>query len=292
MFKVINKQILAENVKRLDIKAEIISAKVQPGQYVNIFLEEDNENLSLPVIDQDDKKGSIAVVFHETDYIRRKLGDISIGDEIYSILGPLGKPVTVEKKGTVVCVSSGIGTANMLPIVRSLSKAGNKVIVIIGAKTKKQIMCEAQIRLSSQKIIVTTKDASYGRRGQATDVLEEVLKSQQVSMVYTIGAPELMESVCALTRVPKIDTRVHLSPVMVDCMGMCGSCRVKVKNKTVFACLEGPEFDGHQVDFEDYKIRLNAFKELGEWKNQKSASLLKTNEKRPFMKFLSGMLNE
>lgn len=292
MFEIINKQILAEDVKRIDILAPNIARKVQPGQFVSICPEEGDERIPLTVVESDAKKGTITVIFQEKGSTTGKLGSLPIHDSVFAIVGPLGIPSKVEKLGTVVCIATGVGTAQILPICRAFRKAGNKVIGIIGAKSKQTLMLEAQMRLSCSKIHITTNDGTYERRGQATDVLKELLAKKEVDMVYAIGSLEMMRTVCALTKTKKIATRVQLNPVMVDCMGMCGSCRVKIAGKIVLACMEGPEFDGHKVDFDDFSCRMNACEESKECSSQKYQSNPVTSVSRILTKFLSGILKK
>ncbi|HBR14806.1 MAG TPA: sulfide/dihydroorotate dehydrogenase-like FAD/NAD-binding protein [Candidatus Omnitrophica bacterium] len=289
-FKVVNKLILAKDIKRLDILAPNIARKFQPGHYVSVCPEEGDERVPLSVIDADPVKGTISLIFLEEGQTTTKLGTVAIGESVFSVLGPLGVPARIEKTGTVVCIATGIWTAQILPICRGYRKTGNKVIGIIGAKTKKTLMLEAQMRLSCNTIYMTTNDGSYERRGLATDVLREFISKNEVNLVYAIGSADMMQAVCGLTRDKNIPTRVQLSPVMVDCMGMCGSCRVKVGGKTVLACIDGPEFDGHKVDFEDFHIRIKSFEELDEWRSRKSQLNPKKNESKTLTKFLSDFL--
>jgi len=291
MFHIVNKQILAENVKRIDIHAPDIASKIQPGQFVNVCPEEGDERIPLTVVDADMRRGTISLIFQEIGSTAKKFGNMLIRESVFSILGPLGNPATIEKKGVVVCIATGIGAAQILPICRALKKAGNKVIGIIGASTKRKLMLEPQIRLTCDKIYITTEDGSYERRGLATKILQDLLKQTKVRRVYAIGSAEMMEAVCENTKQKPIETFVQLNPVMVDCMGMCGSCRVRVGGKYVLACIEGLEFDGHQVDFNDYKIRLNAFEESANWNNQALQRSNERSESRTFKRFLSDILS-
>ena len=183
-----------------------------------------------------------------------------------------------------------MGTAQILPICRAFRDKGNKVIGIIGAKTKQALMLEPQMRLACNKILIATEDGSYERRGLATDVLEGFFDQNKVDLVYAIGAVDMMQTVCSMTEQRKIKTFVRVNPVMVDCMGMCGSCRVKVGGEMVLACVEGPEFDGHKVDFKDLNIRMNAYEEPKEWDNRQSKHKLARNESKTLTRFLSGIL--
>ncbi len=268
-FRIVNKQVLAEGIKRIDITAPNIARKIQPGQFVSVCPEENDEHIPLAVTSADPARGYISLIFPELGHTTRKLGALPINESVFSILGPLGLPARVEKKGTVVCIATGIGIAQILPICRALRDKGNKVVGIIGAQSKRVLMLEPQMRLACNKILIATEDGSYEQRGLATDILEGFFDQNKVDLVYAIGAVDMMHTVCSMTEQRRIKTLVRLNPVMVDCMGMCGSCRVKVGGEMVLACVEGPEFDGHRVDFKDLHIRMNAYEEPEEWGNRK-----------------------
>ncbi len=269
MFEIINKQLVADNVKRLDINAPNISKKVYPGQFVSVVPEEGDERIPLSVVDWDRAKGTISLIFQEVGQTTGKLGTLPINESIFSILGPLGVASSIEKKGTVLFIATGLGIAKALPICRAHKDVGNRVIGIIGAKRKKDLFLEPQMRLACNKIYITTEDGSYERKGLATDIFEKVINEKEIGFVYAVGSLEMMKRVCAVTKKLKIRTAVQLNPIMVDGMGMCGSCRVKIDGKMVFACIEGPEFDGHKVDFDDFKKRKNAVEECDQCHNQK-----------------------
>jgi len=200
MFKILSKQIMAQDIKRMDILAPNIAGRSQPGQFVSITPVEGDERIPLTIINADRKHGSITIIFQECGYTTRKLGQLPINEYIYSILGPLGKPATIDHFGTVVCIATGVGVAQILPICRSLKGAGNKVIGIIGAKTKKSLMLEPQFRILCNKAFMTTNDGSYEQRGLATDVLRVLLSHQRINHVYAIGTVDMLESVCVLTK--------------------------------------------------------------------------------------------
>ena len=297
MFKIISKQILAEDVKRLDILAPGIARKVRPGQFVSVSPEEGDERIPLTVVDHDAAKGTITLIFQEVGYTTQKLGSIQINEEIFSILGPLGNPAPIAQEGIVICIATGTGIAQILPVCRAYAKAGNRVIGIIGAKTKSSLILQSQMRLACYKLFTTTNDGSFERKGLATDVLKEWLMKQPTQLVYAVGSLEMMQAVSSLTREENIKTRVVLNPIMVDCMGLCGSCRVKVAGQMVLSCIDGPEFDGHQVDFADLNIRMNAFKprldgagSFDTWQESKKPSSPKSDETKTLTKFLSGFL--
>ncbi|MDP8213117.1 MAG: sulfide/dihydroorotate dehydrogenase-like FAD/NAD-binding protein [Candidatus Zapsychrus exili] len=292
MFEIISKQILAQDIKRIDISAPDIAKKVKPGQFVSICPEEGDERIPLTVVDWDSSKGTISIIFQEIGQTTGKLGTLPIGEPIFSILGPLGVQSQIEKKGTVVCIATGIGAAQILPICRAFSRVGNKVIGIVGAKTKKSLMLEAQMRLACNKIFITTNDGSYERKGLATDILRELIKKREVDFVYAIGTIDMMKEVCSITKEKSIETRIQIKPVMVDCMGMCGSCRVVVNGKIVLACIEGPEFDGQEIELEDFSKRMETFKESCKCKNQKLISSQQKKESPTLMKFLLDILKD
>jgi ferredoxin--NADP+ reductase len=289
-FTIINKQILADNIKRIDVSAPAIARRAQPGQFVSLCCEEGDERIPLAVVEADKDKGTITLIVHECGNTTGKLGAIPINESIFSILGPLGVPSQIHKKGHVVCIATGISTAQLLPICRALRRAGNRVTGIIGAKTKRKLMLEAQMRITCDKVYIATDDGSYERRASATDLLKNFLAKEKVDMVYAIGSAEMMQTVCTLTREKNIPTRVQLNPMMVDCLGMCGSCRVKVGGQMVLACTDGPEFDGHHVDFPDFIRRMKTYEEQTTWDNPRSRPNPKRNEPGTLTKFLSDIL--
>ena len=291
-FPIINKQILAPNIKRLDVEAPGIARRVKPGQFVMVTLDERSEKIPLSVVEANIQRGTIALIIQEVGPSTIRLGALQIKDEIASILGPLGLPATIEKVGVVVCIASGIGATRILPICRAFKQKKNKVVGIMGAKTKKELVLEAQVRLSCHKIFITTDDGSYVRRGSETDLLKEFLDGEKVDLVYAAGSLDMMRGVCHLTRDKGIRTLVNLSPVMVDGLGLCGSCRVKVAGEQVLACVDGPEFDGHRVDFDDLGIRINAFKDIEQCLSRPFLPFPKRNEPKILTRFLKGILKK
>ncbi len=259
MFKILNKQILAQGVKRLDIKAPLIAARIAPGQFVMIITSEGGEWIPMPVAEAEVLRGQITVIVQENSLATSQLGNLSIGEEIFSILGPLGQPAVIGKTGVVVCLATGVGTARILPICKALKKAGNKVIGIMGAKTKSSLTLEPQMRISCSRLLITTEDGSYERRGLASEMLKDILASEVVRQVYAVGSTEMMQAVCQLTKEKAIKTLVQLAPKISCGMGFCGSCRVRVEGQVVLACVSGPLFDGHSVNFEHYKTRMAAY---------------------------------
>lgn len=257
MFKIINKQLLNQNIKRVDILAPKIAQKFLPGQYVLVSPYADSAPIHLPIVEADLRRGTIALIIHETGDSTRQLGSMSIDQEIPSLIGPLGVPAEVRKFGLVVCVMHGIGAAHMLPICRALKKAGNKVIGIIGAKTKRAMMLEPQMRIVCDEIFVTTNDGSYERRGLASEFLSSFLDKQAVDCVYAAGSVDMMEAASRMTEQRNVPIFVTLNPLVTDALGLSAACRVKVGKDIRLASIEGPHFDGHLVDFDYLKVRMD-----------------------------------
>ncbi len=261
MFKIVQKQILAQNIKRIDISAPAIAAKVLPGQFVMVTPTSAVHAIPMAVVEADERRGNISLIVHEVGAATGALGALSIGEGVYQMLGPLGRPSVIDKYGLVICVATGIGAAQILPICRALKKKGNKIIGIVGAKSKKVLLLESQMRVVCDEIFITTNDGSYERRGLATQVLQELLNKYKVDAVYAIGSVEMMQAASEMAGHQGIPIRVTLSPYMANGLGMCGSCRVRIAGQTRLACVEGPEFDGYEVDFEDLNKRDQALKE-------------------------------
>lgn len=268
MFSILEKSSLGKDIKRLVINAPDIAAKAQAGQFVVIVSKNNSERIPLTIADSDGTKGTVAIIFQEVGFSTRELGALNVGGSLQHILGPLGTPTHIENFGTVLCVAGGVGIAEVLPAARSFKKAGNRLLAIIGARTKESIILEDELKQASDELFVTTDDGSYGEQGFVTDslkrlltVIEKSTHTKYPELVYTVGPVAMMQAVSELTRPYRIRTIVSLNPIMVDATGMCGSCRVSVGGKTMFGCVDGPEFDGHLVDFPELQKRLNSFKE-------------------------------
>lgn len=263
MFKVVHKQVLAQDIKRLDFHAPDIAGRVLPGQFVMLTPNGADHAIPLTVVDADGRKGVVSLIVHEVGPSTRALGSLGLGQSPRTIVGPLGRPAVVEKYGLVIAVATGIGAAQILPLCRALKKKGNKVIGIVGAKSKKVLMLESQMRVVCDEFFITTNDGSYERKGLATEVLQELLNKFKVHCVYAIGGAEMMRACSRMAAQKEIPVRVTLSPFMADGFGTCGSCRVRVDGAFQLACVDGPSFNGHQVDFDDLEKRMNALKEGG-----------------------------
>jgi len=251
LYKILLKQDLAPSIHLFKVEAPLVAAKARAGQFVVVRIDEKGERIPLTIADWDEKEGSITIVFMEVGTTTARLALFKVGEAIADFVGPLGVPAHIEKFGTVVCVAGGVGTAVVAPIARALKQAGNKIISILGARSQNLIFWEDELGSVSDQLIVTTDDGSYGRKGVVTEPLKELLESgEKVDRVIAIG-PSIMMKFCSLTTLPfGIKTIVSLNPIMVDGTGMCGCCRVSVGGETRFACVDGPDFDGHQVDWD------------------------------------------
>jgi ferredoxin--NADP+ reductase len=262
MFEILKRQEMADGTVVLnEISAPLIAKKAKPGQFVILKANETGERIPLTMADTDPRKGTITIIYQVVGKSTALFKSLKVGDKYQDVIGPLGKPTHLEKLGTVVCVGGGTGVAVMHPITRGLKEIGNRVIAIIGARTKDLLILEDKMRAASEELHVCTDDGSYGHHGFVTDVLKDVLNKEDVKLVVGIGPVPMMKFVSKLTSGYKVKTLVSLNAVMVDGTGMCGCCRVSVGGKTQFACVDGPEFDGHQVDFDELSLRLQSYKE-------------------------------
>jgi ferredoxin/flavodoxin---NADP+ reductase len=263
--KIIYKKQLSENVFTADIDAPLIARARKPGQFVILSVRSQySERIPLTIAGADPAKGTIRLIWQRVGKSTAEMSDMKVGDEIDNVAGPLGKPTHVEKLGTVVCVGGGIGAAPLLPIATAMKEAGNKVISILGARNKSLIMLEEDFRAISDDVIVTTDDGSYGRKALVTVPLEEICKNEKPALAVAIGPAIMMKFCCKVTQQFNVPTVVSLNTIMIDGTGMCGGCRVEVDGKPQFVCVDGPEFDGHKVNFDLMIKRLNAYKKLEE----------------------------
>jgi len=260
MFTIVKREEMAGGTVILnEIEAPLIARKAKPGQFVILKANEAGERIPLTMADSDPERGTITVIFMVVGKSTALFKSLGIGDRYQDIIGPLGRPTHLEKIGTVVCVGGGTGIAVLHPIARGLKRIGNHVISIIGAKSKSLLILEDRMKEASDELHVCTDDGSYGHHGFVTNVLKEVLKKESVQLVVGIGPVPMMKFLSAVTREFGVKTMVSLNPIMIDGTGMCGGCRVTVGGKTRFACVDGPEFDGHQVDFDELMLRLQAY---------------------------------
>jgi ferredoxin--NADP+ reductase len=261
MFEILKRQEMADGTVVLnEISAPKIARKAKPGQFVILKANETGERIPLTMAKTDPEKGTITIIYQVVGKSTTLFKSLQVGEHYQDVIGPLGKPTHLEKLGTVVCVGGGTGVAVIHPITRGLKEVGNRVISIIGARTKDLLILEEEMKAASHELHVCTDDGSYGHHGFVTDVLKEVLEKQDVKLVVGIGPVPMMKFVSKLTAEYGVKTMVSLNAIMVDGTGMCGCCRVSVGGKTRFACVDGPEFDGHQVNFDELQQRLDAYK--------------------------------
>lgn len=261
MNKVIEKTQFSPNVIKLVIEAPLIARSRKAGHFVIVRADKKGERIPLTIAAADEKAGTITLVIQKIGVSSSKIADLEVGDSVVDLVGPLGKATHIENFGTVVCAGGGVGVAPLLPIVEALKKAGNRVITVLAARTKELIILEEQMRQFSDEVIVMTDDGSSGTKGLVTDGVEAVIKREKVDMAVTIGPAVMMKFVSLLTQKYEIPTMASLNTIMVDGTGMCGACRVTVGGKTKFVCVDGPEFDAHQINFDEMILRLNGYKE-------------------------------
>jgi ferredoxin--NADP+ reductase len=259
LYKILERQDLAPVIHLFKIEAPEVAKKARPGQFVIVKIDDKGERIPLTFADWDAAAGTVTIIFMEAGATTCRLARIKAGAEIQDFVGPLGVPTHIEKFGTVVCVAGGIGVAPITPIARALKQAGNKVISIMGARSKNLLFWEDRLRQASDELIVTTDDGTYGRKALVTEPLKETLAARKIDLVIAIG-PIPMMKFCTLTTKPfGVKTIVSLNPLMVDGTGMCGCCRVSVSGETKFACVDGPDFDGHGVDWDLMTVRSKAY---------------------------------
>jgi ferredoxin--NADP+ reductase len=261
MFKIVSKDILAPSIKLIKVAAPEVAAKAQPGQFIILRKDEKGERIPLTIADFDRDKGILTLIFQEVGRSTRELGELNEGDCILDLVGPLGKPSEINQYGQVVCVGGGVGVAPVYPITRAMKEAGNQVISIIGARSSEYLILQKEMEQVSDELYIVTDDGSAGSKGFVTARLQEILVQGKPDLVVAIGPVVMMQAVSELTRPYEVKTVVSLNTIMVDGTGMCGACRVPVGEKTKFACVDGPEFDGHQVDWGTVKMRSRMFRE-------------------------------
>ena len=261
MFKILKKQRLYENIVKLDIEAPLIAERAKAGQFVTLRIDEKGERIPLTIADTDNQR-SITLVLQEVGASTKILGRLEIGDSILDILGPLGHPTEIEKFGTVVCVGGGVGVAVIYPVVKAMKAKGNKVITVIGSRCEDALIFRKENQSHSDEFFITTDDGSCGRKGFVSDELKHLLeKGIKIDRVIALGPVPMMKAVSGVTKSHNIKTIVSLNPLMLDATGMCGVCRVTVGGEMKFTCVDGPEFDGHQVDYDELTTRLSQYKD-------------------------------
>ena len=260
MFRLLARKTLAPSIRLFEVEAPLLSQRVKAGQFVVLRVSEKGERIPLTVADWDAERGTLTLIFQEVGKSTAELGQLKEGDAIQDLIGPLGRPSEIALYGTVICIGGGIGIAPVYPIARALKREGNQVLSVLGARSKDLLILEAEMAALSERLLVTTDDGSYGRHGLVTDELRSLIEEGlKIALVVAIGPPVMMQAVCKLTEAYSIKTTVSLDSIMVDGTGMCGACRVTVGGKTRFVCVHGPEFDGHQVDFDEYILRKRMY---------------------------------
>jgi len=260
VFPILEARLLATAVKQFKIAAPEIAKKRKPGQFIVLRINEEGERIPLTIADAHPEAGTITLIFQEVGKSTEQLGKLKAGDTVADLIGPLGVPTHVEKFGTVVCVGGGIGIAPVYPIAKAMREAGNTMFSIIGARTKNLLILEEEMARVSHSLKVSTDDGSYGYHGFVSDILQDIIdEGMTINLVVAIGPVPMMRVVCNVTKNHKIKTVVSLNPIMVDATGMCGACRVTVGRRTRFVCVDGPEFDGHEVNFAELVKRQRAY---------------------------------
>ncbi|MDE6146063.1 MAG: sulfide/dihydroorotate dehydrogenase-like FAD/NAD-binding protein [Muribaculaceae bacterium] len=256
MFKIITKEHFSENVVKLEVEAPRIAKSRRPGHFVIVIDSAKGERIPLTIADADVERGTITLVVQAIGDSTRAICSMEPGEELHDVVGPLGRATQIRQGGTVVCCGGGVGVAPLLPIIKAMKAAGCRVISVLAARTKDLIILEDEVRANSDEVIIMTDDGSYGCKGLVTDGVESVICREQVDEVVTIGPAVMMKFVSLLTAKYNVPTIASLNTIMVDGTGMCGACRVTVGGKTRFVCIDGPEFDAHQVDFDEMIMRL------------------------------------
>lgn len=260
MYPIVEKKILSETVKLMKVKAPLVAKKAKAGQFIILRIDEKGERIPLTIADYNRDEGTVTIIFMEVGKTTKQLGTMIEGDNILNFAGPLGVASEIENYGTVVCIGGGVGIAPLYPIIKALKEAGNYVICILGARDKSLLMLEEEIKEHCDELHIATDDGSKGVKGFVSDVLQNLIdKDKKIDIVWAIGPVIMMKVVANLTKKYDIKTIVSLNPIMVDGTGMCGGCRVEVGGKTKFACVDGPEFDGHKVDFNNLMLRNRRF---------------------------------
>jgi ferredoxin/flavodoxin---NADP+ reductase len=262
MYPVLYKEVLSDQVKLVVVKAPRVASKAQPGQFVLVKLDETGERIPLTIADFDPQLGTITLIFQEVGKSTKKMGMLEVGDGFDSLAGPLGHPTRIQDYGTVVLVAGGVGIAPLFPIVRSLKQSGNKVLTILGARTQSLLFWQNRMAQFSDELILCTDDGSNGRKALVTEPLKEIiaLNNTEISHIWAIGPAVMMKNVVETTRPYQIPTTVSLNTIMIDGTGMCGGCRVVMDDGAKFVCVDGPEFDGHLVDWDNLLSRQSFYR--------------------------------
>jgi len=287
VFKIVHAQFLAPGIKRFVIEAPRIARKQKPGQFVILRIYEEGERIPVTIENSDPERGTISIVVQAAGKTTQLLNSLATGDSILDVVGPLGKPSDIRKYGTVVVVGGGVGTAMAYPTAAALKQAGNRVISIVGARNQELVILEREMRAVSDALMITTDDGSYADKGFVTDKLGQLIENgTRIDLVIAVGPIVMMKAVAEMTRKENIHTVVSLNPIMIDGTGMCGGCRVLIDGKSEFACVDGPEFDAHKVDFSVLVQRNTMYRDaeqrsLAEYQHSKAAEAGKCSVNSP-----------
>ncbi len=277
-YKIISKTLLCPNQYELQVEAPFVTRNAKAGQFIIFRVEEEGERVPLTIADVDRENGILTVVFMAVGYTTKKLAELNVGDSILDLVGPLGKPTDIKNYGTVVCVAGGYGAAPCYLISKAFKDAGNKVYMIMGARNKDLIFWQDKMRKASTELFITTDDGSMGIKGFGTQVLGELMGKEKIDYVIAVGPMPMMRAVAELTRGKGIKTEASMNPIMIDGTGMCGACRLTVGGEVKFACVDGPDFDAHKIDFDEVINRSKVYKEQ-EKRRDENCNLLKSGEK-------------
>jgi ferredoxin--NADP+ reductase len=261
MNRIVNKEYLSEKVVKLEIEAPQIARKRRAGHFVIVKVGQNGERIPLTISSADINRGTITLIIQKVGVTSHKVAGLNIGDFITDLVGPLGQPTHIEHFGTVLCAGGGVGVAPLLPIVEALKSYGNRVLTVLAARSKDLIILEKEIRVSSDEVLIMTDDGSFGQKGVVTKGMEDFINKEKIDLAITIGPAIMMKFSSLLTQKYSIPTLASLNSIMVDGTGMCGACRVTVGGKTKFVCVDGPEFNAHEIDFDELLMRLNGYKD-------------------------------
>ena len=277
-YKILSKTELCPNQYELVIEAPYVVKNAQAGQFIIFRAEENGERVPLTIADINKDTGALTIVFMAVGHSTKKLAELNVGDELIDLVGPLGQPTHIKNYGTVICLAGGYGAAPCYLIAKAFKEAGNKVYMIMGARTKELIFWEEKMKNACSELFVTTDDGSLGEKGFVTQVLDRIIKNEKVDYAIAVGPIPMMRAVAELTRDKEIYTEASMNPIMVDGTGMCGACRVTVGGETKFACVDGPDFDAHLIDFDEIINRCKIYKDE-ERKRSENCNLIKMANK-------------
>jgi len=262
MHKIVRTDTLAPSMFLLEVEAPKVAGKRKPGQFIILRIDEKGERVPFTISDSDSARGTLTLIYQVVGKTTAQMANLKVGDTILDVVGPLGKPTHIEKLGTVCCIGGGTGIAIAYPIAKALGEVGNKVISILGSRNKELLFYEDEVKAISDELVICTDDGSYGQKGLVTEMLKQLIdRGEDLKLVVAIGPVPMMKFVSLMTKEYEIPTMVSLNPIMIDGSGMCGCCRVVVDGKTKFACVDGPEFDAHKVDFELLTKRLATYRD-------------------------------